>query len=323
MYGDLDNNWLLPGALGVTRPTCLVPELMIDGDLRLKDPVVVVGFDHFNDFFPEIAADNLIDYGINAKCIRISIDRITNSKRINSLTLASLFENPDTFEQIAEEFEKQLAKLTNFSPPRAGFPAVLGVRNSPVITKKLRDRLGMKVFEIPTLPYSIPGIRLSQVLVDAIRRHSGQVYDGINAVQAFQRDNRIISVTTEAAARSKNHYAPTFILAAGGFLGGGLIAEIDGVIREPVFNLHVNAPHNQSEWFDRHFLSLHGHPLFSSGIQTDKALHPLSRDGLPEAENLFVVGSMVAGSDPLRDRSHQGIDLLTAYAAAQSIQANR
>jgi glycerol-3-phosphate dehydrogenase subunit B len=54
LYGSVEQNWLLPSAVGAIRPTCLAPETMTGGDLRLDKPMLVVGFEHFVDFYPDL-----------------------------------------------------------------------------------------------------------------------------------------------------------------------------------------------------------------------------------------------------------------------------
>ena len=53
---------------------------MIDGDLKRSDPILVVGFEDFHDFYPELIADNLIEFGVPAKSIRLKLSEILNSK---------------------------------------------------------------------------------------------------------------------------------------------------------------------------------------------------------------------------------------------------
>ena len=43
---------------------------------------------------------------------------------------------------------------------RVGFPAVLGLEHNAEAWRDLSDRLGVPAFEIPTLPPSVPGMRL-------------------------------------------------------------------------------------------------------------------------------------------------------------------
>jgi glycerol-3-phosphate dehydrogenase subunit B len=57
--GSPEQNMLLPTAIGVPRPSALVPETMAAGDLRDGGRIVVVGFRGMKDFHPALIADNL------------------------------------------------------------------------------------------------------------------------------------------------------------------------------------------------------------------------------------------------------------------------
>lgn len=70
--GDGHSNYLLPSALGVARPTALVPRTMIAGDLRRPEPIVVVGFDNFKDFYPTLIAANLVRGGFAARAVSLT-----------------------------------------------------------------------------------------------------------------------------------------------------------------------------------------------------------------------------------------------------------
>lgn len=65
-----------------------------------------------------------------------------------------------------------------------GFPAVLGLNNPVEVVEELREFLGLPVFEIPTLPPSIPGIRIHNILISAIERRGGQIMDGMEILSA-------------------------------------------------------------------------------------------------------------------------------------------
>ena len=60
--GSLDENLLLPTAIGVPRPSAVVPETMAGGDLRGGEAggdIVVVGFRALKDFHAALLADAL------------------------------------------------------------------------------------------------------------------------------------------------------------------------------------------------------------------------------------------------------------------------
>ena len=57
--GDPGANMLLPTALGVPRPSAVVPETMAGGDLRSAGRLAIVGLRALKDFHPALAAENI------------------------------------------------------------------------------------------------------------------------------------------------------------------------------------------------------------------------------------------------------------------------
>ena len=57
--GSLDENHLLPTAIGVPKPSALVPITMAAGDLRAVTEVLAVGFRGLKDYHPALLADGL------------------------------------------------------------------------------------------------------------------------------------------------------------------------------------------------------------------------------------------------------------------------
>jgi glycerol-3-phosphate dehydrogenase len=314
LLGDLNKNWLLPTALGTIRPTCLAPETMIAGDLNLTHPILVVGFSQFPDFYPELIADNLSHQGIPARGLTIEVPSLRDQKFVTGRVLASLFENPEFQREVASLIQHKLSDAA-----RIGLPAVLGLNHPMLIKANLEKELGVPVFEIPTLPPSIPGIRLHQILVNAIESARGRVYDGMQANTASSDGKTVRTVYTEAAARSKPHTARTFVLATGGILGGGYRAEYEGMVREVIFNLLVDAPTDRTQWFRNQFLSEQTHPIYRSGISTDKDLRPIDQGGNLLYDNLYVAGSALGHCDPIHERSVEGIALATGFSIGNQI----
>jgi len=302
LHGSLESNWLLPTSAGAFRPTSLAPETMIAGDLTDPAPMLLVGIEGFHDFYPQLTAANLKAQGISAEAVMIRLPGLQSRQRIDGMVLARYFDNPNTAFELSEAIRPYLGSVE-----RIGLPAVLGTHQALSFVRALESQLGCRVFEIPGLPPSIPGMRLHQILVEAIQKSGGQVFSGMEVIgsQRSATGNQINAVFSEAAARNTLHLAQNYILATGGILGGGIYTDHTGRVSDPIFNLPIQAAPEMSTWFAREFLHPDGHPIFRTGISSDEKLKT-------EFDNLFVIGNALAG-DFIRERSLEGVALVSAF----------
>ena len=320
MHGSLERNWLLPSALGTKRPTCLAPETMIAGDLNKPDPMLIVGLEGFPDFYSELIADNLSAQSIPSIGITLDLDSIRNRKLINSRILAELFEKTEFQEEFTKSLKSNYPGHLPYKLRRLGLPAVLGQSQPLAIMHRLEDLLDLQVFEIPTLPPSIPGIRLYNLLVKNIVQASGEVFDGMEAKGAdFDARGLLTAVRSEAASRDRVHQARKFVLATGGILGGGITINYEGQIREVVCDLPSRICLKRSDWFDQEFLSPSGHPIFHTGISVNGNFQPIDNTGQIRHENLYAIGTLLAYGDYIRERSFDGVSLVTGYLVGRRI----
>jgi glycerol-3-phosphate dehydrogenase subunit B len=310
LKGSLERNWLLPSALGAPRPACLAPRTMVAGDLRDRSPVLVVGFQNYQDFYPQLIADNLAHQGIPARAVMLKPQGIAERHFTNSRSLAQLFDTSSFRQEIIQALKEHVKDVE-----RIGFPAVLGLKNSGQCHAELETGLARPVFEIPTLPPSIPGMRLHRVLVNAIERNGGSVYEGMQVVGAHVDLAKVISVNSEAGAHGRVHPARHFLLASGGLLGGGLQTAYDGSAVETVFNLPIKAPVLRTEWLAREFFARGGHAIFKAGVDVNQDFQPIGADGHVLFDNVSVAGAALAHCDPIRERSLEGVAIASAFAA--------
>lgn len=320
LAGSLESNWLLPSATGSLRPTCLAPLTMVAGDAGSKEAVWVVGFQGYRDFYPSWIAANLEQQGMRAFGLTLDLPPLRHLKIISSRLLADMLDSGQLQEAIITAMRNLIAAASPFSPARLAFPAVLGL-NFPMRVKiELEAGLGLPVFEIPTLPPSIPGMRLSGILHREITRLGGLINMGLEVTAAeTSADGRITRLWARSAARSLPLSAEKFILATGGILGGGFLAGSSGALDEQVFGLPLGQPARQVDWFSPDFFNPGGHPIFRAGVTVDQNFQPVDRTGWPLVPNLYAAGAALGGHDALLERSLEGVGLVTGYLAGEIV----
>ncbi|HWO69353.1 MAG TPA: glycerol-3-phosphate dehydrogenase subunit GlpB [Actinomycetota bacterium] len=313
--GDLRRNLLLPTALGVPRPTALAPETMAEGDLRGGGRILVVGFRALKDLHPGLLAENLrradVPGGpVEARAVEVAPD--LGAADLNAVALARRMEEPEVRKEVLRELEPAVADAE-----RVAFPAVLGLDDAPGIWAELRAALGRPVFEVPTLPPSVPGIRLFRALRAALRRAGGRLTMGAEVEGAETGGGRVAAVITRTGSRAVRHGARWFVLATGGVGGGGVASDSTGAFRETVLGLPVRFLPEDGPPFLPGYLD--AHPAARAGVAVDERMRPLGRDDAPAFENVVAAGATIGGAEPWREKSGEGISIATGYAAAGTV----
>jgi glycerol-3-phosphate dehydrogenase subunit B len=316
--GGLEDNFLLPTAVGVAKPAAVVPETMAAGDLRAAGRYVFVGLKGLKDFYPSYLADNLrrartpSGEPVSARGVELA-PPLGGEGDVSSTGFARRFEQPEFRAAVVRELQPHLV-----AGELVGFPAVLGLEHAQEVWHDLEHRLGHRVFEVPTLPPSVPGIRLFETMKAALRRAGGRLVLGSEVVGAVHANGRVEGVAALTAARAVTYHAPSFVLASGGFAAGGLHSDSFGKIRETVFDLPLGyapepgRPRFAPGYFDEH-------PISRTGVAVDDKLRPVAPDSAPVYENLRVAGATLGGAVPWREASGNGLSLATGYAAAAAI----
>jgi glycerol-3-phosphate dehydrogenase subunit B len=162
-------------------------------------------------------------------------------------------------------------------------------------------------------------MRLFRSLRDAFRGAGGRLVLGPTAVGAETADGSVGALVVQGAAnRTTSYPARWFVLATGGFAAGAILLDSFGEVRETVFGLPVaGVPPVEAPRFLPGYLD--DHPLSRAGLAVDELLRPVALDGLPVFGNLFAAGAVLAGAEPWREQSGNGIALATGYAAASRI----
>jgi glycerol-3-phosphate dehydrogenase subunit B len=313
--GAPEENLLLPTAIGVPRPSAVVPETMAAGDLRQGGRMVVVGFRGMKDFHPALLADNVIRATGGAVSVRATqIDPPSGiGGEPGTLRLARAMDRPGAADALAS----QLAAVAKDDEVVA-LPAVLSVGDPHGVWDTIQRRVGRPVCEIPTLPPSVPGLRLFNTLRTLLRRAGGRLVTGAQAVGSKGSGERLEALRVHVSGGERNYPTRWVVLATGGVTSGGLELDADWHMRETTLGLDVaNVPAAGEPRFSSGYLD--AHPLSRAGIAADRGLRPLNAQGERRWENVLVVGAALAGSVPWREKSGEGIALASGHHAAQQI----
>ncbi|MGH2736032.1 MAG: glycerol-3-phosphate dehydrogenase subunit GlpB [Actinomycetota bacterium] len=315
--GDLSRNFLLPTAVGAAKPSAMLPQTMASGDTSLGGHILLVGIHSYKDFWPALAAANLSAHqegGVEAEATVIDVPT-GGEADAGSLGLARSFEQLEFRTEVAKRVGERLDGAT-----AVGFPAVLGLRNSDRVWEELESRLERPVFEIPTPPPSVPGMRLFRAFKAAISQAGGRVVVGPSVTGAEVSGGRVRALVGEASLRPVRYETRTAVLATGGWASGGLVMDSHRNVNEPVFDLPVaGAPEPAKLLFAPGYFE--SQPLARSGIAVDDGLRPIDEAGRPVIDNLYVAGAMLAGAEPWREKSGDGISLSSGYKIAGAILA--
>ncbi len=295
--GGLEDNMALPTSLGGRHLCAMAPPAMAAGNLDRAGSVAIVGIGAMRDFSACLVAQNLSAGGaLSAQ--GVTVDFAGAGADLGNLDVARRIQEPKLRAQLGAEV---LACIGGAE--RVGFPAVLGLGAHQEVVGDLERILGREVFEIATVPPSVPGLRLSSAL--AVLRRTLGVKEVIGArVTGFvPGPGGVGGLRVRAASRSQIYEADYFVIASGGVLGGGI--EVGHQARsETILGLQI--PEG---------------PLGSLGVAVDNSLRPLGPSGDPVFQNVAFAGATVGGADPIGELSSQGICVATGYLAAEVVKA--
>ncbi len=296
----------LPTGLGLGQPVDAAPVWQAGGAPAPEGETLAVGFSRWRDFDPALFAGLWGGRGIH-----VALPDHHNGWDLSPTELAHRFDDPAFRAEIA-----RLVKARLRGEARVGFPAVLELRD-PDALPDLARQIGLPVFEIPTLPPSVPGTRLFNALKHWLLRHGARVQIGHPVTRPVIEGGRLAGVAVASAGRETIVRGEAFILATGGLYGGGLHSDDRGRVWEPIFGLPVDANPDRVTWFRDDLLDPAGHPVHGFGLRVDGSLRPLAESGARAYANLFAVGHQLGGINALVAGCDEGLVLASAFAAAR------
>ncbi len=318
--GHTESNALVPTHGGTVKPTARYPASTAAGLASDPQDTLLVGFDTLSDFDAPLAAAHLEAAGapFSARGVTVSFPGLKQDDA-KITRYAHMLDLDETVEMGVSETGARNGLVETVKPhldseSRVGFPAVLGDDHPEEVRDALSDGLGAEVFEIPMGPPSLPGMRLEDLLYDALEDAGVNVSSGVPVVDFEADGDRIDHVVVDRHGAKLPHRADQYVLATGGLVGKGVKSDRESVF-EPIFDCHVSHAEDRYEWFVDDVFG--EQPYAQFGLAADTELRPLDAADDPEYTNLRAAGAVLGGYDFAAEKSGAGVSLATGYAAGQ------
>lgn len=280
-----------------------------DGEMPWKK-VAVLNVDGFLDFHTSFIAAGLEAKGVECSVHAVSLPELErlrhNPTEMRSTNIAKTLTGGllGTFAARINEYAQDVDAVL--------MPAVVGlVGNTDVV--RLKEMVNRPLYFLPTLPPSVPGIRMQMMLRKHFQKLGGVYMLGDSVISGEFKDGKLKSIKTN------NHgdtlfEADNFILASGSFFSKGLASDVNGVY-EPIFGLDVDSLEVRSDWYKRNLFE--AQPYMTFGVATDRDFHVL-KDG-EAVTNVYAAGSVLSGLNPMKQGCGAGVSILTALHVSNTI----
>ena len=323
--GGAENVRMLTPA-GTIKRTFRVPRSMWHGVAALehKAPTLIVGFKGLKGFSSRQIAEVQKQHWPDLRSVQLPFPRFRGELYVEHLAMS--LNDADLVQALALAVKPHLK-----GAQYVGFPSALGLYGANPIQQTIETLLGAKIFEIPTLPPSLAGLRLRASFEHHLPKMGVTVLSQKMAHSCASLPNGGIRFQIMGQGADNDRTCPesehsivakAAIHAGGRFFGKGLRADRNR-ITEPLMGLPVHQPESREHWHETDFFSAKGHAVNRSGLETDAMLRALGANGKPVfAGNVFAAGSILAHQDWMRMKCGAGLAIATAYAAVQGVCAH-
>ncbi|MBR1475296.1 MAG: glycerol-3-phosphate dehydrogenase subunit GlpB [Muribaculaceae bacterium] len=307
------NHWRIT-PLGVTKPAWLSLRGMATATQPHCLPwsrATLVNLPGFMDYPIHLVAHNLSLLGCDIMVRDIEVEGLSRPRRLASeMRAANLARTIGTGSKL-----RRLAEAINQTcrdDEAVLLPAIIGLEDD-YPSGLLRSWVSAPLHFLATMPPSVPGTSMAGQLRHYFKMLGGKFLSAETIGRAQLTDGHVTALYT-AKSPTIPITAEHYVLASGSLMSQGLLATHEAII-EPLFGLDVDAPDGPDQW-SRYGL-LGDQPFMRCGVLTDARLHGL-KDGKP-IDNLHVIGSILAGHNPLTMGDGHGVDLLTALSVAHQL----
>lgn len=314
--GDAHRNHYRITPMGIPKTTWLTLEDYATSDRKDSFPykkVMLANIAGFLDFPTDFIKEGLKGMGADVTCKSISTKALQYRRKspteMRSANIAKILAQKETIQDIA-------ARLNEAKTDEEAIlmPAVVGLESSENIDYLRSLVEGTKILFLPTLPPSVPGVRVQSQLRKHFTKLGGLYLMG-DTVKGGLIEEHILKYIETSNLPEEQLTAESFVLATGSFQSNGLKSNYQEVY-EPIFQLDVDAEGNRTEWSSPEVFA--EQKFMSFGVSTDSDFACL-KDG-QRIENLYAIGSVLSGHNSIRQADGRGVDMLTGLHVAEQMK---
>jgi len=299
-----DNNINTLSPIGLKIPCAGLYDSQICYDDLWNKEISIIEIENYKDFHSELIAKSIKKFTKSIEIIKIQQPDL--SKNSDSSSLAISFDNIDNLKNYFNILKNKLNKNSSI----VIFPAVLGLNNHIKVIQLAEKILNKKCVEAPTLPPSIPAIRLNLDLEKEVMKNNN-LHKGSIISKSKIENNKCLSLIDNL---NRTFKADTFIVSNGGILMGGIKVYSNGEIIEKIFNSKIQ--NNNHLLKEENSQSLNA--LQTSGVLTNNKLNPFQMDD-SIIENVFFTGRNLANWNPSIEFSSEGMSIASGWYTANNI----
>jgi glycerol-3-phosphate dehydrogenase subunit B len=334
LYGGIDSNLEGLTLAGTKKPTAMLQQTMWPGEFAVDEEGVILflGIKGVLELNAKIASKTFLENQARiaepphkAANAYLDITPFGHEYNLSTTNIARFLDREENITAFVEQVKK---KAEQVGATYVALPPILGLEENRRNQDALQEATNARVFELLSFPPSVPGYRLQKSLERVFVEKGGHLLIGHEAEPCTIKESRITEVSAKSPRRRTNIKTKSVILASGKYIGGGLVAGVEG-LKEAVFGLMTVTDGFRESGMTRPqrltnvvSLSPESHSLFGCGLSVDQFLRPINPDGLVAAENLFAAGSILAGYNYAMEKNGLGVALATGYHAGETAASN-
>ena len=284
--GGMQERRLVPTIMGTYAQVSLAPRSLWKGDPRGVGTAVVVGIENLFAFDANFVAERLsarcknIGLPTSHRAVVLKLPQSQHQHWLTPLEIASEIDRNPFYRQALISALKAVAQGADVLI----IPGILGLNSGDEEIRRFEDAIGCAICELPTLPPSVPGLRLLRHLESHLARVGAEICTGFSVQSLRLKGDRCTGAVLETPGKPRTIQADFVILAAGKF--SHLLEDREG--------------------------------KDASGVtrRVNENLQPVNDAGMVLAKNIFNCGSVLARSE---SRHGNAIAIVSGYQAAMRV----